>query len=251
MNMPLISIITVCRNSEDSIEATMMSVVSQRYHNIEYIIIDGLSTDNTFAIANGYQEKFKEKEIKFVCVSEKDKGIYDAMNKGIFKANGDWLIFMNSGDNFYDDLVLKNVFSQTFDNNEMVIYGDTLTKNAKTTIKPPKKIQKEFFFAETICHQSVFFKKEAFQIVGIFNLNYKIIADRIWLLKATILKVKFNYTPVIFSIWDEEGFSKENIPTYIKENDTLKRIYFSGFERFLFAWKFRICRVFTFFKHKT
>ena len=99
MDAPIISVITVCYNVASSIEKTMLSVLNQTYKNLEYIIIDGNSTDGTVDIIKRYAERLT------FWISEPDNGIYDAMNKGIVKATGEFLIFMNAGDQFLNDKV--------------------------------------------------------------------------------------------------------------------------------------------------
>ena len=101
MDAPIISVITVCYNVASTIEKTMLSVLNQTYKNLEYIIIDGNSTDGTVDIIKKYAERLT------FWISEPDKGIYDAMNKGIVKATGKFLIFMNAGDQFLNEKVLS------------------------------------------------------------------------------------------------------------------------------------------------
>lgn len=120
MNSIKVSIITVCYNSEKTIKDTMESVLNQTYNNIEYIIIDGKSKDNTIEIIKSYEEKFKEKGIIYKWVSEQDKGIYDAMNKGIKMCNGDLIGVINSDDWYELDAVEKIVNNYS---EEDVIYG--------------------------------------------------------------------------------------------------------------------------------
>ena len=116
---PKITIITICYNAEACIERTILSVINQTYPNIEYIIIDGNSTDNTLQIV----EKYKDKITKII--SEPDKGIYDAMNKGLRITTGDWVNFMNAGDSFYSNDVLGKVFCQDY-SGISVIWGDAM-----------------------------------------------------------------------------------------------------------------------------
>ena len=120
MQFPHISIITISYNAVKDIENTILSVLNQTYPNIEYIIIDGGSTDGTLDIIKKYQDKIT------YWVSEPDKGIYDAMNKGTLKATGEWLNFMNAGDTFYNEQVLENVFRDNNWENTDVIYGDVI-----------------------------------------------------------------------------------------------------------------------------
>ena len=116
----LISVVTVCYNAADTIEKTMLSVLNQTYHDIEYIIIDGGSTDGTVEIIRKYADRIA------YWVSEPDKGIYDAMNKGIKVATGEWINFMNAGDEFVDANVLDKLFFAKTVANVDVIYGNTL-----------------------------------------------------------------------------------------------------------------------------
>lgn len=131
-NYPTITVITVCFNAVDSIEETIKSVVNQEYENIEYIIIDGGSTDGTLDIIKYYAEGGKEfgKHINSVkyWISEPDEGIYDAMNKGVDLATGDFINFMNAGDTFVDKNTIKNAVS-LFPENIEVIFGDSIEKD--------------------------------------------------------------------------------------------------------------------------
>ncbi len=100
--IPKISVVTVCYNAESAIENTILSVINQTYTSVEYIIVDGASKDSTMDIVNKYRDKIS------VIVSEPDKGIYDAMNKGIKLATGDWICFMNAGDSYVNENTIES-----------------------------------------------------------------------------------------------------------------------------------------------
>jgi glycosyltransferase involved in cell wall biosynthesis len=165
-NEPLVSIITVIYNDVKNIEQTITSVLKQTYFNLEYIIIDGGSNDGTVDIIKKY-----EKYLKY-WISEKDKGIYDAMNKGLCFANGEWINFMNSGDIFYSDNVVNKVFHDIALSNAKIIYGDTEIRfQNKAYIKKGKKWQ---YIWMDFVHQSFFIKKSE---MPFFNLEYQISSD--------------------------------------------------------------------------
>lgn len=152
----LISVITVCFNAEKTIRTTMESVLKQTYTTLEYIIIDGGSSDQTKQIVEEMKPCFEMKGIRFVFISEPDNGIYHAMNKGLALSHGEWVNFMNSGDNFYDEKVIEDIFKESIKSEEKVIYGNTvLHLDFGDVVMFPKQIeymQKKMAF----CHQSVF-----------------------------------------------------------------------------------------------
>ena len=115
---PLVTVITVVRNAESLLERTILSIINQTYQNIEYIIIDGASNDGTIDIIKKYEDKIS------LCISEPDNGIYDAMNKGIYLANGTWINFMNAGDRFFKDSVIESIFKTDNYDQYDLIYGD-------------------------------------------------------------------------------------------------------------------------------
>jgi len=166
-----LSIITINRNNATGLRKTIESVVSQTYTDFEYIIIDGASTDDSVDIIKKYEKKIS------YWISEPDKGIYNAMNKGILKANGEYLQFLNSGDWLADDAVLHNVFS--LNRNEDIVYGDIYTDygNGKLVADIyPNQITGLRLFTTTICHQSIFHKKKLFEKY-MYNEENKVVSD--------------------------------------------------------------------------
>ena len=165
-----ISVVTVCYNAADTIEKTMLSVLNQTYHDIEYIIIDGGSTDGTVEIIRKYADRIA------YWVSEPDKGIYDAMNKGIKVATGEWINFMNAGDGFYDELVLENVFHSDYAPDCLVIYGKTKVHYRwGTYIVTPSNIA-TLRLRMSLCHQSTFIRLIEHK-KRLYDLNCRIVAD--------------------------------------------------------------------------
>lgn len=170
MIQPKISVVTVCYNAVNDIQKTILSVINQTYPNIEYLIIDGGSTDGTMDIVNKYKDKID------VIVSEPDKGIYDAMNKGGKKASGDYVQFLNAGDVLYDNHVFAKLFADGIADDVDVIYGDTIyVMTYGIFYKVPEPIQK-FDVTFPIAHPSTFVKRRLFDSLE-FDLKFKIAAD--------------------------------------------------------------------------
>jgi glycosyltransferase involved in cell wall biosynthesis len=175
-----VSVITVCKNSESTIEKAAKSVISQTYENREYIIIDGGSTDRTVDIIRKHEDKVD------VLLSEPDSGIYNAMNKGIARSSGDVLFFLNSDDYFHDDQVLSDIIDEFRKDSEVkVVYGNAVMfGGGSEKLVRHDNVTKEYFYKNTICHQAVFARKEVYEIVGNFSEKYKIHADTDWLMRA-------------------------------------------------------------------
>lgn len=202
-----ISIITINYNNLSGLKETIDSVLSQSYDSTEYIIIDGGSTDGSAEYIQSVSSNLA------YWISEKDRGVYDAMNKGIDQATGDYLIFMNSGDRFFNSSVLSEIFRDK-DYEEDVLVGSTIYSNGNTGIvRHPRNLDimlKELPF----CHQSAFIKGTLMRSKK-YDESYKIIADyqfffQIWREGKTFLSIK-----KIVSIYDTSGLSslQENAKT--------------------------------------
>ncbi|WP_320167924.1 glycosyltransferase family 2 protein [Mangrovibacterium marinum] len=166
-----ITVITVCYNCVSEIENTIRSVISQSYLNLEYIIIDGSSTDGTLDIIKKYDDK-----ISF-WVSEPDKGIYDAMNKGIELAHGEWINFMNVGDRFASPNTLKNIFSdKRYSKKIKIIYGDVILDRGNTLKTEQALPITQLSYKMPFCHQSSFVRIDLMKQLK-YDLKYKIAAD--------------------------------------------------------------------------
>ncbi len=204
MHQPLISIVTVVFNAQNVLEQTLRSAISQTYTNIELIIVDGGSTDRTLDIAQKFSQHIG------TLISEKDKGIYDAMNKGVQAAKGEWIYFLNAGDSFFDDKALFDIFSKEYGEVEL-IYGKVQTINEPTGINylfGAEATFKSFYNSFPICHQAAFTRKEAFTRIGLYDLRYKLVADHQWFVrffKTTPEKACFVNRVVAF--YDIQGTS--------------------------------------------
>jgi glycosyltransferase involved in cell wall biosynthesis len=188
---PKISIITVVFNGRSFIERTINSVLSQTYTNIEYIIIDGASNDGTLEIAEKYQHQIA------LILSGKDNGIYDAMNKGLKNATGDYVLFLNAGDELYSLDTLSKVFALTADAD--VYYGNTAVVDdggkvlGDRRLTPPENLTwKSLKYGMCVSHQSFIAKKS---LCGFYNLDYKISSDIDWVISilkksSTIINTK-------------------------------------------------------------
>lgn len=172
-----ISIVTVCFNNQDTIEDTIKSVLSQTYTNIEYIIIDGLSTDHTLDKVYRYQDQ----RMKIIC--EKDKGIYDALNKGIQLATGDVIGFLHADDVYAHDGVLEKVVDQLKEENIEAVYGDLVYVDRYDTSMIKRYWQAGAFHKNLLLrgwmppHPTFFVKRKIYQQYGMFDLTYRISAD--------------------------------------------------------------------------
>jgi len=216
----LVSIVTVVYNGEDVLENTIKSIVNQSFCNYEYIVIDGGSNDNTINIIKNYNDVID------YWISEPDNGIYDGMNKAILLAKGEWVIFMNAGDCFVNKMVLRDVFDDKSYFGLDVIYGNTRVRNKDITILKIDNLNKYYFYFDTICHQSIFFRTKLFSEIGLYNTSYKILADREWLLRYSKNKNnRFKYVDVDICDWDSVGYTSNNRDIYEKECSAIRYCY--------------------------
>ena len=207
------TVVTVCFNAIETIEDTILSVLGQTYEDIEYIIIDGGSTDGTVDIIKKYSDRLA------YWVSEPDKGIYDAMNKGIAAAKGDYINFMNAGDCFVDNDVLVRI-SHNLEGVPTLIYGDWFERLHSSSVKkvpmPLSHLNKGMAFP----HQSTFIKAE-YHKCHLYNLKYRIAGDFDVIHSVYKNNESFQYIPYAIAIYDitpTKSTSLMNIKTLIKEH---------------------------------
>lgn len=220
-----VSVITVVYNDENRIEKTIQSIIEQNYPYIESILIDGGSKDHSIDIIKKYQGRLS------FWISEPDRGIYHAMNKGIQKATGEWLIFLNSGDMFHDPDVLSSLNFQVPQN---IIIGKTLyiNENGKTSLHSPRKNRFVLLLGNTFCHQSTLVRKHRQEN---FREDYPILADYYqWLKWIYIQKEEALFVDRVISIYPNTGESSFDTPRRRKvELQIKKELTFIGY---LLAW---------------
>ncbi len=214
--MPLkISIITINYNDAVGLEKTIQSVISQTYTDIEYLIIDGGSKDNSVEILEKYQDKIHYSS------SEPDTGIYNAMNKGIKASKGDYLLFLNSGDVLNGDTALADFISHNHFGGD-IIYGDYQYQEGEKIF--PDILSPLFFIRTSLPHQSTLFKREVFDVMGLYDEHYTIVSDRAFYVKCFLSNsFVFKHVPYSLSIYDQNGVSNNPKHKEIQaaENDTM------------------------------
>lgn len=226
---PLLTVVTVVFNGERFLEKTIQSIINQTYNNIEYIIIDGKSTDGTLDIIKKNEDKIDYWQ------SEVDSGIYDAMNKAISLSHGDFINFMNCGDEFALNTTVENIFANYTKYN--IIYGNVLDCDGRKI--PQSRLSLiNLFFEKTICHQAVFFKKELFDYYK-YDTHYKLIADRKWFLDSFKV-LKPCYVNIDVCKYDLNGISS-NYNKFANESLELQKEKFGvlGFMEHKFKRFFR------------
>lgn len=196
---PLVTIITVVRNGGDVLEDTIRSVVEQSYDNIEYIVIDGCSSDGTLDVIRKYDAFIH------IHISEKDKGIYDAMNKGIALASGDWINFLNAGDTFANNDVLTDIgFSSRHCD---ILYGGTIHTYSMDFTRITEPASTDYRKTMPFVHQSSFVKTALMKKYMFNDAQFRLIADKYFFLSVANDGATFENVGVIISNCDADGIS--------------------------------------------
>lgn len=213
MENPLISIITVCFNSQETISRTLNSILNQTYSPIEYIVIDGASSDDTISIIQKYERRFAERDIKFIWVSEPDQGLYDALNKGINLSSGQIIGIINS-DDYYEANAVKSIVEAYRSNADIgIFYGflRVLQDNKELVIY---RYNFDYFLLNmqsgvmtSAQHPTCFVKKSVYNDIGTFDLAFSIAADYDFLLRAAKNGVKFLALDQIIANFTKGGLS--------------------------------------------
>lgn len=205
MENKYLSVITINYNDAEGLKKTMDSVVNQNWKGFEYLVIDGGSSDESPILMEAYKSNID------YSVSEKDKGIYNAMNKGIKAAKGEYLLFLNSGDYFENEFVLEKIFSNNRYTDDL-LYGFIKTiKEGKTELKrPPEHLSMDYLLNHSLPHPATFFKKELFEKYGYYNESNRIVSDWEFNLKViAIHNVSYKYLNELVSVFNLNGISSQ------------------------------------------
>jgi glycosyltransferase involved in cell wall biosynthesis len=223
-----ISIITINRNNKDGLRKTMQSVLDQDFDDFEYIVVDGASDDGSLDVIQEFEPQFAQKgKVPFQYESKPDRGIFHAMNKGIVKANGEYLLFLNSGDYLVAPTVLTS-FAQKD------IVEDFVSGNIKVCVdgreqirKSPQNVNFLFFHNNSLPHQATFIKKEVFATYGMYNEENKVKSDWENSLRSLIIgDATYRHIEQTISYYDVSGVSSQDAFLELKKQEQ-KRVYLS------------------------
>ncbi|MDR0962238.1 MAG: glycosyltransferase [Mediterranea sp.] len=222
---PTFSIITVTYNAEAVLDDTLQSVIAQSYHRVEYILIDGASTDGTLAIAERYKTHITH------LVSEPDKGLYDAMNKGLALASGDYVCFLNAGDAFHSsDTLLQMVHTLPKGSMPDIIYGETALVDAHRHFVRMRRLStpevltwKSFKQGMLVSHQAFFAKRT---LTEPYNLQYRFSADFDWCIRVMKKAQTLHNTHLTLIDYLEEGMTTRNRRKSLIERFRIMAVYY-------------------------
>jgi glycosyltransferase involved in cell wall biosynthesis len=227
MDNPFLSIITINFNNVEGLKKTIASVISQKFTKLEYIVIDGASTDGSAE----YLETLNVPLLNWT--SETDTGIYNAMNKGIEKSNGEYLLFLNSGDVLNGPKALEAFISHEEFSGD-VIYGDY--KFGDGYKRYPDTLYPAYFIKTSLPHQSTFFKRRVFEEMGGYDESYRMGADRAFYIKCYLSgKYTFKHVPYFLTLFDLSGLSNDPEEKILKNQEDsrmMKELYGDDFEKY-------------------
>lgn len=230
----MFSIITVCLNAGDNLILTIESALNQTYSDFEIIVKDGFSTDGSVEMI--------PKDDRIRLIQKKDDGIYDAMNQGIEVASGQYIIFMNAGDKFYNNKVLANLIDGIGKKPGDLYYGRCYNRVLKVVDPAPKQLTKYFCYRSMICHQATIYSSSMLKRRG-YDVTYTVSADRERMLYAVLLEnVKCVYLPIIVVSFQGGGFcTTEKAKKLLKcEQSRMRKCYFTSTEQIIFFLKYQI-----------
>ncbi|MBN1679721.1 MAG: glycosyltransferase [Anaerolineae bacterium] len=231
--LPAVSVVTVCLNAADTLENTIQSVVSQTYPNLDYIIIDGESSDGTVPIIQRYAHN-----VSF-WISEPDRGLYDAMNKAIQYVHGDYVVFLNADDVFAAPDTVETMINRAEKQpSSQLIFGDVLVKFPDKTLykKQASPVSKwRLWKGNPVCHQSLFAHRSVFDAVGLFDTSMPVAADWDWLARAIVQAgCSAIHLPIPVCVFNAGGVSS-NRNAYETDKKRIHERYFSPAEQRVYS----------------
>lgn len=218
--MPKFSIITINYNDKEGLKKTIESVVNQTWKEYEFLVIDGNSTDGGKEVMAQYASQIT------YALSEPDTGVYNAMNKGIRAAKGEYVIFMNSGDLFYNNEVLQKA-NGLIDGQSGIYYGDVIVKKPHSERHKvyPDRLSFSYFYTNALCHQATFIKRQLFHDHFFYNEDYKIYSDgEFFLYTICKMDVPYQHIDLIVAIYDFTGISSNPKYEQLHEEERMKSI---------------------------
>lgn len=243
---PLFSVITVCFNSEKTIKKTFDSLICQTFRDFEYIVIDGLSSDNTLKIIREYELEFRKKGINFQWISERDTGIYNAMNKGIKRASGEIIGILNS-DDYYENTCLEDIAIAVKKYPDVGVYHGICKFVNRGKVVMYRGTSSDYLLKGMIEHPACFIRKTIYEEHGLYNEIYRFVADYDYLLRIYFLGVKFLLIDKVLVTFDENGVgnsaeSRKEKLIMLKNNKVLskKMIWISWTKHYINELKRRI-----------
>lgn len=243
---PKLSVITIVYNNVKDIERTMLSVLNQSYPNIEYVVVDGASNDGTLEVIKKYENRIAK------LISEKDNGIYDAMNKGLELATGDYVLFMNSGDEIYELETVEKIFATA--PNADIYYGETEMYDenwqnlGRRRHQAPEHFTWESFkYGMSISHQAIYIKRS---LTEPYNLQYRYSADIDWIIKIAKKASSIVNTHLYVAKYLVGGMSKKKHRESLKERFQILSHYYGLVSNIINHIVIAFNLAFYFLKHK-
>jgi glycosyltransferase involved in cell wall biosynthesis len=219
----MISVITVCYNSAKTIKKTFDSILEQSSPPAEYIVIDGNSQDDTVVIIKDYEEKFFGKNIRFKWISENDKGIYDAMNKGVLYTTQKWIHFLNSDDYYINKYIVEAIIEKLRNTTADIVYGELIKieNGIESALTPPKekRLKLNSLISCPIYQPATFFSASLLKSNYSFDTAFKISADYKLFVHMIHEGVKFRYIPMFITYFNDGGISSVNQKTLTYNED--------------------------------
>ena len=223
--MPLISVVTVVYNGDRYLEQTILSVIDQTYENIEYVIVDGGSSDGTLDIIRKYEDRID------YWVSEPDKGIYDAMNKGIDLSRGELIGLLNADDYYEPDAIEAVVDNYRSDPSPQILYGNTFFLQEALNLRYKSYGHTKYWLGMGISHQAMFVRRDIYRALGPYDAGLRIAADYDFFVKSIRNGVRYTPVDAFLVNYRNSGLSAQNQIVSMREGRRVLRRYVTPFSR--------------------